>query len=89
MTITDETLSNVLAVYRRQNDLTGQHSLAMRAALEAVAPLLIAQARDEFLDCCEYDAMMEGPRFKGFNRSSLERLRKKYEDARAQEIDPR
>lgn len=33
----------------------------------------------EFLDCAQYDALMEGPMFKGWNRSALDRLRKKYE----------
>jgi hypothetical protein len=39
----------------------------------------LAEMREAFLDCCEYDAMMEGPRFKGYNRSALDRLRRKYE----------
>ena len=33
----------------------------------------------EFLECAQYDALMEGPAFKSWNRSALDRLRKKLE----------
>jgi len=34
----------------------------------------------EWHDCAQYDAMMTGPRFKGWNRSSLDRCRKRFID---------
>jgi hypothetical protein len=37
------------------------------------------EAVQALLDCALYDATMEGPAFKGWNRSSLDRLRKRYE----------
>ena len=38
-----------------------------------------AAAQRKLLDCAQYDATMEGPVFKGWNRSALDRLRTKYE----------
>jgi len=35
--------------------------------------------KERFLDCARYDALMEGPKFKGYNHSSLDRLRREYE----------
>ncbi len=40
--------------------------------IETMRALLI-----EFDECALYDATMEGPRFKGWNRSALDRLRPK------------
>jgi len=48
MTITDEMVATALDSYRR--DGSGQHVLAMRAALEAVAPMLIAQGMREAVE---------------------------------------
>lgn len=41
----------------------------------------LREAREALLDCAQSDATMEGPAFKGWNRSSLDRLRAKYERA--------
>lgn len=40
--------------------------------IETMRALLI-----ELDECAQYDATMEGPRFKGWNRSALDRLRPK------------
>jgi len=32
----------------------------------------------DWRDCARYDPCMEGPRFKGWDRSALDRCRKKY-----------
>ncbi|RPJ19482.1 MAG: hypothetical protein EHM33_30195 [Chloroflexi bacterium] len=73
MIITDEMLSNALAAYWRENDGTGQHSIAMRAALEAIAPMLIARGMQEAAEVAN-DWEVGG--------SSVRIL------ARAQELDP-
>lgn len=33
---------------------------------------------DEWRHCASYDAMMDGPRFKGWNKSALDRCRHDY-----------
>jgi len=33
---------------------------------------------EDWRECAKYDALMDGPRFKGWNRSALDRCRKKY-----------
>ncbi len=33
----------------------------------------LVAALEEFVDAAQYDAMMEGPKFKGWNRSQLDR----------------
>lgn len=38
---------------------------------------------NEWEQCARYDAMMEGPRFKGWDRSQMERCRKSMEARRA------
>lgn len=38
------------------------------------------RVREAIRDCAQYDATMEGPKFKGWNRSALDRLRKQYGD---------
>jgi hypothetical protein len=40
-------------------------------------------ALEEWEQCARYDAMMEGPRFKGWDRSAMERCRKRMEKRRA------
>ena len=37
----------------------------------------------QYKNCARYDALMEGPKFKGWNVSYLNRLREKYEVALA------
>jgi len=56
---------------------------ALAAAERAVRIKGLEEAAQEFLDCVQYDAAMEGPKFKGYNRSSLDRLREKYEAIRS------
>lgn len=34
---------------------------------------------DDFLCCCRYDPLMEGPKFITYNRSELDRFRKRIE----------
>lgn len=36
----------------------------------------------EWHDCAQYDAKMEGPMFKGWNRSQLDRCRTRYIELR-------
>lgn len=36
----------------------------------------------EFELACKYDALMSGPKFKGYNRSALDRARKLLEEMR-------
>lgn len=50
------------------------------AALLAHGAAERARAIEEFLYCALYDATMEGPLFRDYNRSSLNRLRKRYEN---------
>lgn len=40
--------------------------------------------QEKFLDCANYDATMEGPKFKGWNISSLNRLRVEIENEQRQ-----
>lgn len=40
---------------------------------------IVKDMRREFLECAVYDVLMEGPKFKNWNLSSLNRLRIKYE----------
>ena len=39
----------------------------------------MAAELEEWRECAKYDALMEGPKFKGWDRSALDRLRRKYE----------
>lgn len=67
---------------------------AMAAAMRALPmsadrrlTLIVARAIDAaveeergcWMECALYDATMEGPKFKGWNRSALDRLRREYE----------
>ena len=38
----------------------------------------IKRENDEWRECAKYDPMMEGPRFKGWDRSQMERCRKEF-----------
>jgi hypothetical protein len=37
---------------------------------------------EDWRQCARYDAMMDGPRFKGWDRSALDRCRKEYIEKR-------
>lgn len=51
---------------------------AENARLKAEREWLRSELRD-WQECALYDAMMSGPVFKGWNRSALDRMRKKNE----------
>lgn len=53
---------------------------ALETGLDRFAEQRVAAAQkviDEFHECAQYDACMDGPKFKGWDRSALDRLRKK------------
>jgi hypothetical protein len=52
-------------------------------ALRAQNADLVA-ALEEFIDAAQYDALMEGPKFKGWNRSQLDRALKQAKAALAE-----
>jgi hypothetical protein len=70
-------------VYLQLRDIQTTH-----AFLPGKIPQLAGKAADEikrlmteceaWRECARYDAMMEGPRFAGWDRSALNRCRKKY-----------
>lgn len=45
----------------------------LKAAAPAVRDVTLRGALQEFVECAMYDPLMEGPRFKGWNRSALDR----------------
>ena len=45
----------------------------------------LREALREWGECAMYDALMEGPKFKGWDRSALDRCRRKHEAALAGE----
>ncbi len=53
----------------------------MREAADEIERLQITLG--EWEECAQYDATMEGPLFKGWNRSALDRCRLKMEQSRA------
>ena len=38
----------------------------------------LAQEVQDWRECAMYDALMSGPKFKGWNRSALDRCRQRY-----------
>ena len=55
---------------------------AERNALRAERDALRAEL-DAYVDAAQYDAMMDGPKFKGWNRSQLDRARAMTEARKA------
>jgi hypothetical protein len=55
---------------------------AARQAAESRCEALTTALR-EWEECALYDPLLSGPRFKGWDRSALDRCRRKAEDARA------
>lgn len=68
---------------KKRRLLTSDHEADI-ARLTAERDALRAEA-EEWRDCAQYDPLMNGPRFKGWNRSALDRCRKQYIEARVAE----
>ena len=56
--------------------LSADNAYSEERLAERVARLE-AEVQD-WRECARYDQLMEGPQFKGWNRSELDRCRKKY-----------
>lgn len=71
--------------------LMGEAADAIRYLLERVSPVSEALITEvtEWRGCALYDPTMEGPRFKGWDRSALERCRATAEKAGAVPLPPR
>lgn len=58
------------------------HALIADASMSCARETVIDMAREiiAWRECALYDATMQGPKFKGWNRSSLDRCRRKAEE---------
>ena len=63
-----------MAGWQDEEDALREECVALRARVK--------ELEDELLgweECAQYDAMMDGPRFKGWDRSALDRMRRQAE----------
>jgi hypothetical protein len=89
--VADHILALVEPILRERDEALRQLRIGMGTERKALAQCVIAQASAEkaeesiaaltdelnaWRDAAEYDATMEGPKFKGWNRSQLDRARK-------------
>lgn len=74
-------IAKVLSPQRWSNLNAGEESRELAAAENLLAAQIAAahasgvrEERERWLSCAQVDATMEGPKLKGWNRSSLDRM---------------